>query len=335
METQQNISLKPFNTFGIDVSASQFVELTDKSQLKSILENNILPLLILGGGSNLLLTKDFEGLAIKNNIKGIEVVAEDDESVTLKVGAGESWHQFVMHCIANNYCGVENLSLIPGNVGASPMQNIGAYGVEVKDVITKVEAVSLKDFTIKEFTNQECEFGYRTSIFKTSHKGQYFISAVTFKLSKYPDLNTSYGAIDTELKNRGVSNPSIKDVSDAVIAIRQSKLPDPTQIGNSGSFFKNPVVAEEVKNSIVSNFENAPNYPQADGTFKMAAGWLIEQCGWKGKMIGNYGVHDKQALVLVNHGGAKGSDIFQLSEDIISSVQQKFNITLEREVNII
>lgn len=335
METQQNISLKPFNTFGIDVSASQFVELTDKSQLKSILENNTLPLLILGGGSNLLLTKDFEGLAIKNNIKGIEVVAEDDESVTLKVGAGESWHQFVMHCIANNYCGVENLSLIPGNVGASPMQNIGAYGVEVKDVITKVEAVSLKDFTIKEFTNQECEFGYRTSIFKTSHKGQYFISAVTFKLSKYPDLNTSYGAIDTELKNRGVSNPSIKDVSDAVIAIRQSKLPDPTQIGNSGSFFKNPVVAEEVKNSIVSNFENAPNYPQADGTFKMAAGWLIEQCGWKGKMIGNYGVHDKQALVLVNHGGAKGSDIFQLSEDIISSVQQKFNITLEREVNII
>ncbi len=335
MKLQQNISLKPYNTFGIDVEAEKFVEVTDKSQLKSILENNILPLLILGGGSNLLLTKDFEGLAIKNNIKGIEVVAEDDESVTLKVGAGESWHQFVMHCIANNYCGVENLSLIPGNVGASPMQNIGAYGVEVKDVITKVEAVSLKDFTIKEFTNQECEFGYRTSIFKTSHKGQYFISAVTFKLSKYPDLNTSYGAIDTELKNRGVSNPSIKDVSDAVIAIRQSKLPDPTQIGNSGSFFKNPVVAEEVKNSIVSNFENAPNYPQADGTFKMAAGWLIEQCGWKGKMIGNYGVHDKQALVLVNHGGAKGSDIFQLSEDIIQSVQQKFNITLEREVNII
>lgn len=335
MDIQQNISLKAYNTFGIDVESQQFVEVTNQSQLKSVLESNRLPLLILGGGSNLLLTKNFEGLVVKNNIKGIDLVAEDDHSVKLKVGAGENWHQFVMHCIANGYCGVENLSLIPGNVGASPMQNIGAYGVEVKDVITKVEAVSLKDFSVKEFENQECNFGYRTSIFKTSHKGQYFISAVTFKLSKHPNLNTSYGAIDGELKNRGIIHPSIKDVSDAVIAIRQSKLPDPAKIGNSGSFFKNPVVTEDVRNTIISNFENAPNYPQTDGTFKMAAGWLIEQCGWKGKLIGNFGVHDKQALVLVNHGGAKGSDIFQLSEDIISSVEQKFNITLEREVNIL
>lgn len=335
MSIQQNISLKAYNTFGIDVKAKKFVEVTDQSQLKSILHNNTLPLLILGGGSNLLLTKDFDGLAIKNNIKGIDVVAENDDSVTLKVGAGENWHQFVMHCIANHYCGIENLSLIPGNVGASPMQNIGAYGVEVKDVITKVEAISLKDFSVKEFENKACNFGYRTSIFKTSHKGQYFISAVTFKLSKHPNLNTSYGAIDFELKSRGVSNPSIKDVSEAVIAIRQSKLPDPTQIGNSGSFFKNPVVTEEIKNSIIEKNNDAPNYPQPDGTFKMAAGWLIEQCGWKGKVIDNYGVHIKQALVLVNYGGAKGADIFQLSEDIISSVQQKFNITLEREVNII
>lgn len=335
MKIQQNISLKPYNTFGIDVKASQFVEITDKSQLKTVLEKNTLPLLILGGGSNLLLTKDFDGLVIKNNIKGIDIVEEDSQSITLKVGAGENWHEFVMHCIANNYCGIENLSLIPGNVGASPMQNIGAYGVEVKDLITKVEALNLKDFSVKEFTNQECRFGYRTSVFKTSEKGNYFISSVTFKLSKTPNLNTSYGAINNELQDRSITNPTIKDVSDAVIAIRQSKLPNPSEIGNSGSFFKNPVVSVEVKNKILKDFENAPNYPQPDGTYKMAAGWLIEQCGWKGKMIGNYGVHDKQALVLVNHGGAKGSDIYQLSEDIIESVKDKFNITLEREVNII
>lgn len=335
MKIQQNISLKPYNTFGIDVKASQFVEITDKSKLKTVLEKNTLPLLILGGGSNLLLTKDFDGLVIKNNIKGIDIVEEDNQSITLKVGAGENWHEFVMHCITNNYCGIENLSLIPGNVGASPMQNIGAYGVEVKDLITKVEALNLKDFSVKEFTNQECKFGYRTSVFKTSEKGNYFISSVTFKLSKTPNLNTSYGAINNELQDRSITNPTIKDVSDAVIAIRQSKLPNPSEIGNSGSFFKNPVVSVEVKNKILKNFENAPNYPQPDGTYKMAAGWLIEQCGWKGKMIGNYGVHDKQALVLVNHGGAKGSDIYKLSEDIIESVKDKFNITLEREVNII
>ena len=335
MIVQKQISLKSYNTFGIDVKAAQFVEVTSSSQLQTILEKNTLSLLILGGGSNLLLTKDFNGLVIKNNIKGIEIIAEDNSSVTLKVGAGENWHEFVIYCIENNYCGIENLSLIPGNVGASPMQNIGAYGVEVKDVITKVEVVGLKDFTVKEFTNQECNFGYRTSIFKTSEKGNYFITSVTFRLSKRTNLNTSYGAIDAELEKRNVKNPSIKDVSDAVIAIRKSKLPDPKEIGNSGSFFKNPVISEEEKNKILESYSNAPSYPQPDGTFKMAAGWLIEQCGWKGKTIGNYGVHDKQALVLVNYGGAKGSEIFQLSEDIIQSVQQKFNITLEREVNII
>lgn len=335
MNVQQNISLKPYNTFGIDVKANQFVEINKQSDLKPILESNKLPVLILGGGSNLLLTKDYDGLVVKNNIKGIELLEEDNDSVLLKVGAGENWHEFVMYCISNHYCGIENLSLIPGNVGASPMQNIGAYGVEVKDLITKVEAVNLKDFKVREFSNIECAFGYRTSIFKTSEKGNYFISAVTFKLSKTPNLNTSYGAIDGELKARGITNPTIKDVSDAVIAIRQSKLPDPSEIGNSGSFFKNPVVSVEMKNAILEKFENAPNYPQPDGTFKMAAGWLIEQCGWKGKMIKNFGVHDRQALVLVNHGGAKGSDIYQLSEDIIRSVKDKFNITLEREVNII
>ena len=335
MNIQQNISLQPYNTFGIAVKANQFAEITDKSQLKVVLEKNTLPLLILGGGSNLLLTKDFEGLVIKNNIKGIEKVSEDEASVVLKVGAGENWHEFVMHCIANNYCGIENLSLIPGNVGASPMQNIGAYGVEVKDVITKVEAVNLSDYSVKDFANKECEFGYRTSIFKTTHKGQYLISAVYFQLSKTPTINTSYGAINNELQSKGITNPTIKEVSDAVIAIRESKLPNPSEIGNSGSFFKNPVVSEELKNTIVAEYKNAPNYPQPSGTFKMAAGWLIEQCGWKGKVIDNYGVHKKQALVLVNYGGAKGSDIYQLSEDIIQSVKDKFNITLEREVNIL
>ena len=335
MSLQQNISLKPYNTFGIDVNAHSFIEVTNQSQLKTVLENNTLPLLILGGGSNILLTKDFDGLVIKNNIKGIEVVEEDDNSVTLRVGAGENWHQFVLDCIKNDFCGIENLSLIPGNVGASPMQNIGAYGVEVKDVIIKVEAVSLKDFSLRDFDNKECAFGYRSSIFKTSEKDNYFISAVIFKLTKQPSLNTSYGAIDGELEARGIDNPTIKDVSDAVIAIRQSKLPDPAQIGNSGSFFKNPVVSEEIRNSVLEKNNDAPNYPQPNGTFIMAAGWLIEQCGWKGKKLGNYGVHDKQALVLVNHGGAKGGEIYQLSEDIITSVQQKFNITLEREVNIL
>ncbi len=332
---KQNISLKSYNTFGIDVNASQFVEITESSQLKTVLYNNAYPILILGGGSNILLTQNFDGLVVKNNIKGIEKIIEDDNSVVLKVGAGEIWHQFVIYCIEHEYCGIENLSLIPGCVGASPMQNIGAYGVEVKDVITSVEAINLKDFSIRKFTNTECEFGYRSSIFKTTEKGNYFITSVSFKLSKSPKLNTSYGAIEGELARLGISNPTTKDVSNAVINIRQSKLPNPEEIGNSGSFFKNPVVAEQLKSEIEKKYPELPCYPQNDGTYKIAAGWLIEKCGWKGKRIDNYGVHDKQALVLVNHGGATGSDIFQLSEDIISSVENNFGITLEREVNII
>lgn len=335
MQIQENISLKPFNTFGIEASAAQFVEVSSKPELIEVLTENNQPLLILGGGSNVLLTKDFKGLVVKNNFKGIEVVQEDDSFVELKVGAGENWHQFVMYCIENNYCGVENLSLIPGNVGASPMQNIGAYGVEVKDLITEVETIDLTHYTERVFKNQECDFGYRTSVFKTTEKGKYFITAVNYRLTKDPRLNTSYGAIETELNNRGIKSPTIRDVSDAVITIRQSKLPDPAKIGNSGSFFKNPVVDVSTKETIVANYPNAPCYEQGKGSFKLAAGWLIEQCGWKGKRIGDYGVHDKQALVLVNHGCAKGEDIYQLSEDIIQSVKNKFGVTLEREVNII
>lgn len=335
MHIQQNISLKQYNTFGIDVTASHFVEVSEIEELRNILSNNTLPLLILGGGSNILLTQNFKGLVIKNNFKGIDIIKDDADSVFLKVGAGENWHQFVMYCIDKGYCGIENLSLIPGNVGASPMQNIGAYGVEVKDVITEVEAINIQDYTSKHFSNKECDFGYRTSIFKTVEKGNYFITSVIFQLSKKPKINTSYGAIEDELKKEEITHPTIKDVSDAVIRIRQSKLPDPDKIGNSGSFFKNPVVNSSVKDDLLISYPSIPNYPQNDGTYKIAAGWLIEQCGWKGKTIDKYGVHSKQALVLVNHGGANGAEIYKLSEDIIKSVQQKFNITLEREVNII
>lgn len=332
---QQKISLKSYNTFGIDVLANKFVEVSSQIELKEVLEHNQDPLLILGGGSNILLIEDFKGLVLKNNFKGIELVNETENDVTLNVGGGETWHEFVLYCVNNGFAGIENLSLIPGNVGASPMQNIGAYGVEVKDVIKEVEAISLEDFSIRNFTNQECDFGYRTSIFKTTEKGNYFISSVTFKLSKQPLINTSYGAINSELEHRGIKNPTIKDVSEAVIAIRQSKLPDPSKIGNSGSFFKNPVVSKMVKDKILEKYIDVPNYEQSNGTFKIAAGWLIEQCGWKGKRIANYGVHDKQALVLVNYGGSTGKEIFDLSSDIIKSVENKFNITLEREVNII
>ncbi len=335
MEIKQNISLKPYNTFGIEVSSSQFVEVNNLDELKSVLTTNSNPLLILGGGSNMLFTQNFNGLVIKNNFKGINKVLENENEIVLKVGAGEVWHEFVMYCIANDYAGLENLSLIPGNVGASPMQNIGAYGVEVKDLITEVEAFHLIEHKLVLFSNLECDFDYRSSIFKTSQKGNYFITAVSFKLNKNAQTNTSYGAIETELKVMGIDTPSIKDVSNAVINIRTSKLPDPKKIGNSGSFFKNPLVSKALKDNILVKYPDAPNYSQPNGEYKMAAGWLIEKCGWKGKRIGDYGVHVNQALVLVNYGNAKGSDIFQLSEDIIASVNQIFGIKLEREVNII
>lgn len=335
MEIKKNISLKGYNTFGVDVEAKGFVEVGSVTQLEAVLDGNSEPILILGGGSNLLFTKDFNGLVIKNNLRGITLVKESDTEIFFKVGAGESWHEFVLFCIENNYAGIENLSLIPGNVGASPMQNIGAYGVEVKDLIIEVEAFDLKKSETRIFSNSECEFNYRSSVFKTSEKGNYFITAVTFRLKKEANVNTSYGAIENELKQMNVVDPTIKEVSDAVINIRSSKLPDPKKIGNSGSFFKNPIVSEVQKNKILENYDDAPHYLQTDGTFKMAAGWLIEKCGWKGKRIGNYGVHELQALVLVNYGGAKGSEIYSLSEEIIMTVKSKFGIILEREVNII
>ena len=317
------------------MSSNLFVEVNTVDELKSVLLENTNELLILGGGSNMLFTNNFSGLVVKNNLKGIDVIAENNDEIVLKVGAGEVWHEFVMFCVEKNWSGIENLSLIPGTVGASPMQNIGAYGVEVKDVITEVEALDLEGFSIQKFSNTQCEFDYRSSIFKTTQKGKYFITSVTFRLSKKAKINSSYGAIEDELKNMGVINPTIKDISKAVINIRTSKLPDPKEIGNSGSFFKNPIISFAKKNELLEKNPSMPYYLQNNGTFKVAAGWLIEACGWKGKRIEDYGVHAKQALVLVNYGGATGYQIYQLSEEIIKSVQNTFGIELEREVNII
>ncbi|HRN40967.1 MAG TPA: UDP-N-acetylmuramate dehydrogenase [Vicingus sp.] len=334
-EIKHHISLKPFNTFSIDVTTNSFVEVNTVQELKEVLSQNKEEILIIGGGSNILFTQDFSGLVIKNSIKGIDVIFENENEIILNVGAGENWHDFVMFCVENNYAGIENLSLIPGTVGASPMQNIGAYGVEVKDVILNVEALKISDLSIHQFSNSACEFDYRSSIFKTTEKGKYFITAVQFKLSKKPAINSSYGAIEDELKSLGVFKPSIKDISKAVINIRKSKLPDPKEIGNSGSFFKNPVVDLNKKNELLAKYPSMPYYPQKNGTFKLAAGWLIETLGWKGKRIENYGVHEKQALVLVNYGGASGSQIYNLSEEIISTIRKSFGIELEREVNIL
>lgn len=337
MIIHENISLKPYNTFGIDTTCSFFIEIHTAEDLHQFLGDEIVkkyPILILGGGSNILFTKPFKGIVLKNCIEEIKILNEKDDYIDINVGAGVNWHEFVLYCIENNYCGIENLSLIPGNVGASPMQNIGAYGVEVKDVITHVNCICIKTNTAKTFTNDECNFGYRTSIFKTKEKGKYIITSVTFRLYKTSKLNISYGAIKQELSKLNIKRPTIKDVSTAIINIRKSKLPDPNKIGNGGSFFKNPIVSENQLNHILNLNKEAPYYPQQNNTYKLAAGWLIEQAGWKGKTFNNHGVHKNQALVLVNYGGATGSQIYNLSEQIIASVKSKFGVILEREINV-
>jgi UDP-N-acetylmuramate dehydrogenase len=333
-----NFSLKNLNTFGLDIVSKKFIEVSDTQELKSVLhEISIIkePLLILGGGSNILFTKNFEGIVLKNSILGLEVVNENDDFVDVKVGAGEQWHGFVLWCIKQGYGGVENLSLIPGTVGAAPMQNIGAYGVEIKDVFVSLEALNLETLKFESFNNSDCQFGYRQSIFKNIKKGKYIITDVTFKLSKNPVLNTSYGGIKNILDEHGVTDPSIKAVSDAVIEIRSSKLPDPNKIGNAGSFFKNPVIVRNIFEEIKNNYPDIPSYLLPEGLVKLPAAWLIENCGWKGKRRGEIGVHDKQALVLVNHGSGNGSDIYQLAVDIQTSVKDKFGIDLEMEVNVV
>jgi UDP-N-acetylmuramate dehydrogenase len=339
---QYNISLRRYNTFGIDAAAKQFAVFSCVDDMKTLLEENDKDnLLVLGGGSNLLFTQNYDGLVLKNEIKGIEKIAEDDAYVYVKAGAGENWHSFVLHCINNRWAGVENLSLIPGNVGASPMQNIGAYGVEIKEVFHQLEAYHIHEKKSVNFSAADCAFGYRESVFKRQLKGQFIITHVTFKLRKKPVFNTSYGAIEQELEAMGVTALSIKAISDAVIRIRSSKLPNPAEIGNAGSFFKNPAIAQRVYENLKEVYPAMPGYPQADSTVKLAAGWLIEQCGpqdgisWKGYRSGDAGCHAKQALVLVNYGNATGTEIYQLSEAILQSVYKKFGVLLEREVNIV
>jgi UDP-N-acetylmuramate dehydrogenase len=336
MILQQNKSLLSYNTFGISASAEYFIDVTSISDLtEGLTFSRDKKLLILGGGSNLLLLNNWKGVCLHIDLRGIEVLGEDNEYYYVKAWAGENWHQFVTYCIARKLGGIENLSLIPGNVGASPMQNIGAYGVEIKDVFYELQALNRETLEVTNFSKADCEFDYRSSIFKTHAKDQYVILNVIYRLPKNHTLNTSYGAIEEKLSSLGITNPDIKDVSDAVIAIRTSKLPDPKQIGNAGSFFKNPVVTLEQYEFVKEKFPDVSAYPQADGTVKIAAGWLIEKAGWKGKQIGEYGVHANQALVLVNYGGAKGQDIYNLSEDILQDIKTKFGIILEREVNII
>jgi UDP-N-acetylmuramate dehydrogenase len=338
-EIYQHADLSALNTFKIKAAARHFVTVKSRADVLELLDNAVFTRekrLFLGGGSNILFTGDFNGLVIQNALKGIDVVSENDDSVLLKVGSGENWHAFVMHCVANNLGGVENLSLIPGTVGAAPMQNIGAYGVEVKEVITEVEAIELATGETTTFLNEACRFGYRESIFKHEAKDKYFISSVTLTLTKRNHrFNTSYGAIQDTLKQLGYDELSVKAISDAVIQIRRSKLPDPAVIGNAGSFFKNPSVTSDQYDSIKANYPAVPGFRNDDGSVKIPAGWLIEQCGWKGKTIGNIGVHQHQALVLVNYGGGEGSKLWALAMDIQKSVQEKFNIKLHPEVNIV
>lgn len=333
----ENTSLKPYNTFGIDVKASYLGRFSSVGELQEALEQmSNQELLVLGGGSNVLFVRErFDGCVLLNEIKGFDVVEETNDWVIVRSGAGEIWHEFVLKCIEHGFCGIENLSLIPGSVGASPMQNIGAYGVEIKDVFEKLEAYHIESGEVQTFSKEECEFGYRESVFKRKLKGQYIITCVYFKLAKNSAVNTSYGVIAAELEKEGIVNPTMKDVSNAVIAIRKSKLPDPKQIGNAGSFFKNPVVDISLLEKILTQYPTAPNYPATEGSVKLAAGWLIEQTGWKGKTLGHYGVHTLQALVLVNYQGATGQEIYDLSTSIIADVKEKFGVELEREVNII
>jgi len=335
MQVQQNYSLKKYNTFGVEASAKYFGAFTTIDDLQLLLkEYSEQSTLVLGGGSNLLFTKNYDGLVLKNEIRGINTVHEDEDHIYVKVGAGEIWHQFVMHCIKNNFSGVENLSLIPGNIGASPMQNIGAYGVEIKDVFHSLEAFHLQEQRILNFTLNDCGFGYRDSVFKKRYKDQFAILTVTFRLNKKPQYNISYGAIKEELEKMGVKDLSIQSISQAVINIRSSKLPDPNVIGNAGSFFKNPEITQHELHELKLINANVPYYAAGNSHFKIPAAWLIEQCGWKGFRRGDAGCHEKQALVLVNYGNAKGKEILDLSEEIKISVQKKFGLILETEVNI-
>ena len=338
MEIQRKFSLKNYNTFGVEVAAEYFVEVNSLAELQNAIDFSTkekVDLLILGGGSNILFTKDYKGLVIQLNLRGIQEELCSEEEVIVTSQAGENWHEFVQFCLHRNYGGVENLSLIPGNVGTSPMQNIGAYGTEIKDTFLKCKVLNLETLKTEEFDRARCNFGYRESIFKREAKGKYIILEVSFLLSRQDHLiKTEYGAIGEQLEKMGIEIPTIQEVSNAVIAIRKSKLPDPKLLGNAGSFFKNPSITKKEFENVREKFSQLPNYPNQD-LVKIPAGWLIEQCGWRGKQIGNVASHHLQALVLVNATGkATGEEIYNFSSMIIKSVEGKFGITLEREVNI-
>ena len=337
LQIQENVSLKHFNTFGIDANARYFAEISREHELVELFADPQwmqTERLVLGGGSNMLLVSNFDGLVIRLNIRGIQHRISHND-VFVEAGAGEVWNDLVNFCVDRNYAGMENLSLIPGSVGASPIQNIGAYGVELKDVFESCRAFEIATGEFRTFTKADCNFGYRESVFKTELAGQYIIVSVKFRLSLVPNFNLKYGAIEQELANRGISQPTIEDISKVVSHIRVSKLPDPSTIGNAGSFFKNPVIPEVEFDVVKEKFPDVVNYPAGDGFIKLAAGWLIEQCGWKGKVVGNTGTYQNQALVLVNYGGATGQEVYNLSSQIIDSVYTKFGVMLQREVNII
>lgn len=336
MKILDNISLKPYNTFGIDVNARKFVEVNTVEELREVLKNVYASeLFILGGGSNMLLTKNVEQTVVHINLKGKEIVEQTNREVVVKAMAGENWHRFVLYCIEQDFGGLENLSLIPGNVGTTPIQNIGAYGVEIKDTFVSCTALDLQTLELRTFNKEECKFGYRDSIFKNEAKDKYIITSVSFRLSKKDHkLNTSYGSIDTFLVEKGIMEPGIKDVSDAVIEIRQSKLPDPKELGNSGSFFKNPVVSKEELEALKQEYPEIPFYILEDGSVKIPAGWLIDRAGLKGYRQGDAGVHKKQALVLVNFGSATGQEILALSNKIRDVIFKMFKIKITPEVNI-
>ncbi len=337
MEVFKDFSLRNYNTFGIDAKAKFFIEINSVQELQDILADDTYPdKFILGGGSNMLITKNIDALVIHVNLKGIHIQNEDEDFVEIKIMAGENWHEMVLWTLENNFGGLENMSLIPGNTGTAPIQNIGAYGVELKDVFVGCEAVRRSDQNLVYFTKEECKFGYRDSFFKNEGKDKYVITSVILKLTKNNHaINTSYGAIEEELKKNNIINPSIKQVSNAVINIRNSKLPNPKELGNSGSFFKNPVISKTAFDSFIAKNPEAPFYKVSEEEYKIPAGWLIEQSGYKGKRFGDAGVHKKQALVLVNYGNAKGLDILNLAHKIIADVKSKFGITIQPEVNLI
>ncbi|MES2134279.1 MAG: UDP-N-acetylmuramate dehydrogenase [Bacteroidota bacterium] len=338
MQITASTSLKPYNTFGIEASAKLFTAIRSVDDIHELLQHNDYKTnshMILGGGSNILLTQNIDGLVIKNELKGIELITETENDVLVKCAAGEVWHEFVMYCIDKGYAGIENLSLIPGNTGASPMQNIGAYGVEIKDTFFELEAIDLETGKLTVFSKADCDFGYRESVFKRRYKDKFIITSVTFKLSKKSVFHIEYGAIKQELDNMGIADLSIKAISQAVINIRSSKLPDPKKIGNSGSFFKNPEVSKETYERLKQEFPDLVAYPLENRNYKLAAGWLIEQSGLKGYRAGDAGVHTLQALVLVNYGHATGKEIYDLSTKVLETVNAKFGVMLEREVNII